>query len=365
MRQFIINIPEFDCFQTRARRIFESGTLTTNGSAARELRDRIAEYLGVEYVVLTSSGTLALQLAYRALGLKGEVITTPFSWITTASSLSWIGLKPKFVDIQPFSFNLDPARIEDAISSRTSAILAVHTFGNPSDIDAIEKVATREGLKTIYDCAHAFGTKYKRKSVLAFGDASVLSLQATKLFHTVEGGAVIFRDAEYYQRALLAANNGLDHEGIVRGVGINGRISELHAAIGLCLFDKIDDILSHNRWAATQLRMQLIQSSTAKIQLVNPEAEANHAYVAIVLPTPEQRMEVISQLELAGFRPRRYCSPPLNKLPFLDALAPMPIAESISGRLICLALPPYASLDHTRTIARIVSANCSNGDNLD
>jgi dTDP-4-amino-4,6-dideoxygalactose transaminase len=357
-RPFLINIPDFDCFQTKARSIFESGTLTTNGPKARELEDRIAEYLGVEHVVLTSSGTLALQIAYRALELEGEIITTPFSWVTTASSMCWVGLKPRFVDIQPSSFNLDPDRIEEAITPQTGAILAVHTFGNPSEIDTIEEIAGRRGLKTVYDCAHAFGTKYKGKSVLAFGDASVLSLQATKLFHAVEGGAVILRDKELYRRALLAANNGLDPEGGMAGLGVNARMSELHAAVGLCLLDKVEEILSRNRSLGCTLRMQLAQSSTVELQSMNADADVNHAYFAMVTATPEQRREVASALESTGFRPRRYCNPPLNRLAFLGTPSIMPCAESLSERLICVTYSPHTSLETLNTITRVVSAIC-------
>jgi len=358
MRPPLINIPNLDCFQTKVRSIFESGTLTSNGPKSRELADRIAGYLGVEHVILTSSGTVALQIAYRALKLQGEVITTPFSWVTTASSLCWVGLKPKFVDIQPTSFNLDPQGIEDAITPQTSAILAVHTFGNPSDIDAIEEIAARRGLKTIYDCAHALGTKYKRKSVLAFGDASVLSLQATKPFHTVEGGAVILRDKESYRRALVAANNGLDSEGVVAGLGVNARMSELHAAVGLCLLDKIEEILSRNRSLGGTLRMRLAQSSSVELQSMNADAEVNHAYFAMVTAAPEQRCEVASALESAGLRPRRYCNPPLNTLAFLGAPSIMPRAESLSKCLICVTLPSHAGLDTLNAITRTVAAIC-------
>ena len=183
----LLNMPDAGRFAALADRVFSSGTLTNNGDLARALESRLAAYLGVDYLVLTSSGTLALQVAYRALNLTGEVITTPFSWTTTVSSLCWLGLRPRFADIDPQSYNLDPARIESQVTPATSAILGVHTFGNPCDIDAVDVIASRHGLRTVYDAAHAFGTRYRQKSVVEYGDASVLSLHATKLFHTVEG----------------------------------------------------------------------------------------------------------------------------------------------------------------------------------
>lgn len=357
-RSPLISVPDAARFECLAREVFDSGTLTNNGKKAREFEARLADYLGVKYLVLTSSGTLALQVAYRALGLTGEVITSPFSWITTASSLCWVGLQPRFADIDPRSFNIDPRVIEREIGPRTSAILAVHTFGNPSDIATIERIAQRRGLRTVYDGAHAFGVRYRGESVFNYGDAAVLSLHATKILHAVEGGAVILRDAEAYRRARLAVNNGATHDGEVLELGINGRMSELHAAVGLSLLDNVDGVLRRRCALAEALRAQLAQSSSVQLQQFDDIADVNHAYFPVVLPNSELRERLKCSLEAAGFSSRAYFSCALNRLPFVEDRREMPLAESMSARILCLLLAPEASLEEIREMGEIVSRLC-------
>lgn len=362
MKRSFISMPNLERFQNMVESIFESGILTNNGAMARELEARFSEYFDTEFVVLTSSGSLALQIAYYALDLKGEVITTPFSWITTASSLQWVGLQPKFVDIQPDTFNIDPQKIEAGISPQTSAILAVHSFGNPSDIDAIEEIASRNRLKTLYDGAHAFGTTYKGKSIFTFGDAAILSLHATKIFHSIEGGVVFLRDKTSYENALVVANNGLDEHGNVTGLGINGRMSELHAAAGLCLLDNIHDLLSMRKHFSHELQKQLKKTCAVELQSLNKNADVNHAYFAILAPSFEQREQVISGLNSAGYWSFRYCSQTLNHFTFLNPqpslYMPMPVAESVSDLVICLMLPANTTLQDIMAIADIITSIC-------
>lgn len=354
----LVNIPDLQQFAELAGRVFASGRLTNNGDLARELEQRLARYLGVPYLALTSSGTLALQIAYQALQLTGDVLTTPFSWTTTVSSLTWLGLRPRFADIDPRTFNIDPRQIEAQLTPGTSAILAVHAFGNPCEIDAIEAIAARHGLLTVYDAAHAFGARYRDRSVFSQGDASVLSLNATKLFHTVEGGAVILRSRDAYERACMAVNNGMDAGGQIRLAGVNGRLSELHAAVGLCLFDSVDSVLSHRARIANALRIQLGASSAVELQSLNPLAQANHAYFPVVFPTPQECARAITALAQQGFATRRYFDFPLNRLPFVEDRIPMPVAESLSERIVCLLLRFDASLTEAETIGRIVGSVC-------
>jgi dTDP-4-amino-4,6-dideoxygalactose transaminase len=357
-RSPLIGVPDAERFGTLAREVFEAGVLTNNGPKARELEARLADYLGVEHLVLTSSGTLALQVAYRALGLTGEVITSPFSWTTTASSLCWVGLKPRFADIDPHTFNIDPRAIEPEITAATSAVLAVHTFGNPCDIAAIEDMAARHGLRTVYDAAHAFGVGYAGKSVFAFGDACVLSLHATKLFHTVEGGAVILRDAETCRRARLIINNGADEQQEVLALGINGRMSELHAAVGLTLLDNAVGVLRRRRVLAEALRGQLRRASAVQLQRLNGLGDVNHAYFPIVLPDSEVRRRVIEALDAAGFRSRVYFANPLNRLPFIEDRRGMPFTESLCSRILCLLFGPEASSEEVRVMGEVVAGIC-------
>jgi dTDP-4-amino-4,6-dideoxygalactose transaminase len=354
----LISVPDSARFSALVREVFESGTLTNNGAKMQELEARLAEHLGVQYLVLTSSGTLALQVAYRALGLTGEVITTPFSWVTTASSLCWLGLKPRFSDIDPRSFNIDPRGLEEKIGPACSAILAVHAFGNPCNVADIELIAERHGLRTVYDAAHAFGVRYRGKSIFSYGDASVISLHATKLFHAVEGGAVILRDGEAYRRARLIVNNGVAPDGEVAELGINGRMSELHAAVGLTLLDNIDGVMRRRRGLAEALRAQLAQYSAVELQQFTEGADVNHAYFPVLLPTSELREQLKDALSAAGFSSRPYFATPLNQLPFIEDRCSMPVAESLSARILCLSIPPEASLDEVRQVGEIVATVC-------
>jgi dTDP-4-amino-4,6-dideoxygalactose transaminase len=354
----LISVPDFARFSALVREVFDSGTLTNNGAKVQELEERLARFLGVQYLVLTSSGTLALQVAYRALGLTGEVITSPFSWVTTASSLSWLGLKPRFSDIDPRTFNIDPRGIETEIGPECSAILGVHTFGNPCNVADIDLIAERHGLRTVYDGAHAFGVRYRGKSILAYGDASILSLHATKMFHAVEGGAVILREADTYRRARLMVNNGLDPDGEVAEVGINGRMSELHAAVGLTLMDNIEGVLRRRRGVAEALRAQLAQHSAVELQQFTDGADVNHAYFPVVLPTPELREQLKDVLQAAGFSSRAYFATPLNQPPLTDDVRSMPVAESLSARVLCLSIAPEASLAEVRQMGDIVAKLC-------
>ena len=352
----LINMPDADEFARLASQAFARGRLTNNGEFARLLEERLARWLDVEHLVLTSSGTLALQVAYRALDLKGKVITSPFTWTTTASSLAWTGLVPRFADIDSLSFNIDPAAIAARIDRDSRAILPVHTFGNPADIDAIEALARRHGLRTIYDGAQAFGARWRGRSVFAWGDAVALSLHATKLFHTVEGGAVVLRDGHAAERARLLVNNGIDAGGRIRLAGINGRISELHAAVGLALLDDMDAVLARRAAVARALRDRLGATCEVELQQFDERAAANYAYFPIVFPDARGCERAMASLEAAGWRTRRYFDASLNGAPYVEDPMTMPVAESLSRRILCVLLPIDASVDDAAAIAGTLAA---------
>lgn len=228
--------------------IYEREWLTNNGQLVQDLTARLEEYLGVENLLLVANGTLALQIAYRALGVSGfeyqeqpEAITTPFTFIATASSLKWDGVQPVFADIDPNTWCIDPDNIEKAVTSNTKAIVPVHVFGNACDVDAIDEIARRHQLKVIYDASHAFGVKYKGKSLLENGDASTLSFHATKLFHTGEGGAIVFKRKEDLESARKMINFGITGPETIDGIGINAKMNEFQAALGLSVLDEIDE----------------------------------------------------------------------------------------------------------------------------
>ena len=355
----MINLPDFDDFARVASWAFRSRRLTNNGTLARELEERLAAYLGVPHLVLTSSGTLALQVAYKALELTGEVITTPFTWVTTASSLRWVGLRPVFADVDPQTFNLDPLEIERRITAKTSAIVAVHTFGNPANVTGIQAVAARHNLRVIYDGAHAFGVRYRGASVLMNGDASTLSFHATKLFHTVEGGAVVFRDADAAERARTMVNNGMNQSQEIESAGTNGRMSELHAAVGLALLPKIDAVLDQRRRLAAHLRARLSRLGVVRLQGLNPDAAVNYSYSPVVFSSGEHMRRVSDLLIKAGFAPRRYFVPTLNRLPVMGDPTPMPVAEDLSERVLCLPIDAGTTFEDVERMVQIVSPDCS------
>ncbi|MEW6712332.1 MAG: DegT/DnrJ/EryC1/StrS family aminotransferase, partial [Candidatus Riflebacteria bacterium] len=229
----------FDYFS----QVYDSAWLTNNGQFCQLLEARLKDYLGVRNLILVSNGTLALQIVYKALGLKGSSVTTPFSFVATASSLMWEGIEPVFADINEETWNLEPRKIEDKVKSDTTSIVPVHVFGNPCEVEKIDEIARAKKLKVVYDGAHAFGVKYKGKSLLEFGDASTLSFHATKLFHTIEGGAIVTSDDDLAKRIRLMINFGITGPETIECLGINCKMNEFQAAMGLCVLDEINKIM--------------------------------------------------------------------------------------------------------------------------
>ena len=321
-------------------RIYESGWLTNNGQLLKELEARLQAHLGVKHLILVANGSLALQLAYKALDLKGEVITTPFSFVATTSTLVWEGLKPVFADIKPNSFNLDPAQIEKHITPYTSAIVPVHVFGNPCDIEAIQHIAQKHNLKVVYDGAHSFGVNYKGQSVFNYGDISTLSFHATKLFHTIEGGAVITNDDEVAKKIRLLINFGITGPTTIEGLGTNAKMNEFEAAMGLCVLDEIEIITAQRKhiWQTYQTELE----GLVEFQVFNPHANNNYAYVAVLFETEAQLLKVQKALNDNGIFPRRYFYPSLDTLDYLQPQIPQTHSRDIAKRILCL--PIYSGL---------------------
>jgi dTDP-4-amino-4,6-dideoxygalactose transaminase len=287
------------------------------------------------------------------LDLEGEIITTPFSYVATTSSIVWENCRPVMADIDRDTLNIDPAAIERAITPETSAILATHVFGNPCDIEAIEAIAQRHDLKVIYDAAHAFGSTYKGRSLLGFGDISTCSFHATKLFHTVEGGAVITPDPTLRRRLELMRNFGHTSATEFGDIGINGKNSELHAAMGLCNLRYIDAIIERRQ---TQYRryLTLLKGLPIRTQKIHAEAGYNCSYFPVLFESEAVLHAVTSALNLHSVFPRRYFYPSLSTLPYLTS-APMPVAEDVSRRVLCL--PMYHTLSDAEMdlVCRVIS----------
>ena len=317
-------------------RIYESGQLTNAGPLVCELERVLADYLGAEHFQYVTNGTIALQLALKALDIEdGEVITTPFSYVATTSSILWERCKPVFVDIEPDNFTIDVSKIEKAITPDTRAIMPVHVFGYPCDVDGIQKIADKYGLKVIYDAAHAFGSVYKGKSLVSYGDISTLSFHATKLFHTVEGGACIVKDKDVSAKLELIKRFGHNADEHFT-LGINGKQSEFHAGMGLANFAHIGEIKT-KRKAITELYDSLLGGKLQRPANKNG-LEYNYAYYPVLFESEEQLLRVFEKLNSEGVYPRRYFYPSLNNLPYLKEYTPCPVSEQISSRIACLPL---------------------------
>ena len=316
--------------------IWERQWLTNNGPLVNELELKLKKYLGLEYLLYVTNGTIALQIAIKALGLKGEIITTPFSYVATTSSIVWEGCEPVYVDIEEDTFNIDPTKIEAAVTSKTSAILATHVFGNPCNIDAIQKIADKYGLKVIYDAAHCFGTKYKNKSVFEYGDISTTSFHATKLYHTIEGGAVFTKCPDLLKKMVYIRNFGHDGVEEIAELGINGKNSEFHAAMGLCNLQHIDEILAKRKSLSLHY-MNNLKNLKAKFPKLNADRDYNYAYFPVLFDNQDLMLRCIKALEAEKIYCRRYFYPSLNDLPFVNKQT-VPVCDSIVQRIVCLPL---------------------------
>ncbi len=333
-------LPPQEEYERMLKGVWDRNWLTNDGPLVQELERNLKSYLGLENLLYLSNGTIALQIAIKALELKGEVITTPFSYVATSSSLVWEGCTPVFADIDPKTLTIDPEQVAGLISPRTTGILATHVYGNPCHIDQLERIATSHGLKVIYDGAHAFGTRYKGRSVLEFGDVTTLSFHATKLFHTVEGGAVTARADELNRKMSFMRNFGHDGPGRFAEVGINGKNSEFHAAMGLVNLRYVEEILKSRRNQSMQYDRLLSRQGWTRPQCVEG-GESNYSYYAIVLPTEEDTVALERRLNQENIFPRRYFYPGLNELRYVNR-RDLPVSDSISRRVLCL--PLYYSL---------------------
>jgi dTDP-4-amino-4,6-dideoxygalactose transaminase len=345
--------PPLDEYIILLNGIWERNWFTNNGPLVNELELQLKTHLNLPHILFLNNGTIALQIAIKALELKGEIITTPFSYVATTSSIVWEGCKPIFVDIDSKTLNIDATKIEAAITPDTSAILATHVYGNPCDIDAIQKIADKNKLKVIYDAAHCFGTLYKGKSVFAYGDISTTSFHSTKLFHTVEGGAVFTMNPELVKKMAHLRNFGHEGPEDFAEVGINGKNSEFHAAMGLCNLKSIEDIKKSRKIQSERYTERLVNRSIEFIK-INPNCSFNYAYYPIILESEQLLQKVIAELEANWVRPRRYFYPSLNTVPIYKTGTSLEVSEHISKRVLCLPLYHTLSFEEIDFISRIL-----------
>lgn len=346
-------LPNQDKYFNYIRKIYQSSHLTNNGPLLKELEIRLKEYLGVKNLILVSNGTIALNITYLALGLSGEAITTPFSFVATTSSLCLNSIKPIFSDIDNRTFNLSVEQLEANITENTQAIVPVHVFGNACEVEMIERVAKKYNLKVVYDAAHAFGVSYQGQSILNFGDVSTLSFHATKLFHTIEGGAIVTQDNELDAHMRQLINFGIQNEISIPHLGTNAKMNEFEAAMGLCVLDEIDVILEQRKEIYDYYTQSL--KDDFELQLMNPDCQHNYSYFPIVCETEEKLLAIKNRLNYFGIYPRRYFYPSLDKLAFLDVVgSDCRYAQSISSRILCLPLYPGLDIEDQKRIIDIM-----------
>lgn len=345
-------LPEQQKYQKYVAEIFSRGWLTNNGPLVQLFEQKLKDYLGIENLLYVSNGTIALQLAIKALDLKGEIITTPFSYVATTSSIVWEGCKPVFVDIDSQTLNIDPTKIEAAITPQTSAILATHCFGNACDIDAIDAIAQKYSLRVIFDAAHCFGTKYKGKSVFDFGDISTTSLHATKLMHSTEGGIIFSKDDDLLRRIGLMRNFGHDGYEKFDGVGINGKNSEFHAAMGLCVLDDVDFILAKRKEQSIFYNAYLDSTPLVK-PLIQEFCGYNFAYAPFLFKNENETLKIKLILEENGIYPRRYFYPSLSSLEYVNS-SHTPFSDDSASRILCLPLYHDLSKKEQEDILNII-----------
>ncbi|MDC0357674.1 DegT/DnrJ/EryC1/StrS family aminotransferase [Oligoflexia bacterium] len=355
-------LPPLEEFIEYLEKIWDSKHLTNSGPFHEQFEPALAEYLGVKHLALFVNGTIALVTALQALRVTGEVITTPYSFVATSHSLIWNNLNPVFVDVDPLSFNLDPNRIEEAITPKTTAILAVHCYGNPCDMESIQRIADTYGLSVIYDAAAAFGVKYKGETLLNNGDLSVLSFHATKVFNTFEGGAIVCPNAKTKQRIDYLKNFGHSGEVTVVAPGINGKMNELQAALGMLQLKYIDEAINQRRLIDLQYRQLLSNISGITCPGVTPDATKNYSYFPILVngEYPISRDALYHKLRENNIYARRYFYPLIADFPMYRGLPSanrdnLPVANDLTQKILCLPIYPNLQKEQVDEIANVIA----------
>ncbi len=349
-------LPPKDEYLELVSGIWERQWLTNMGPLANDLELKLKGHLGLDHLLFVTNGTVALQMAIKALEIKGEIITTPFSFVATTSSIVWEGCKPIFADIDEKTLNIDPKKIEELITPSTSAILATHVYGNPCDVLEIERIAKKHNLKVIYDGAHAFGVTVGGKSIFEFGDISICSLHATKLYHSTEGGFIVTKDSELAYKISKMRNFGFNGPEAFSELGINGKNSEFHAAMGLVNFRHIEKI-HEKRKLLTETYLDNLKGTLVKTPEWNNDATKNYAYFPLLFQTEEEMLKCKKALEEKEIFSRRYFYPSLGvALPYLEAVS-LDVTDSISKKVLCLPLYYDLSVGDVKEVCEILKEN--------
>lgn len=345
-----------DEFVALLKGVWERGILTHNGPLVQELENRLKHTLGTRHATVVNNGTIALQMAIKALDLKGEIITTPFTWIATVSAIKWEGCTPVFCDIDPETLNIDVEKIEHLITEKTVAIMPVHVFGNPCDVEAIEVIAKKHQLKVIYDAAHAIGSTYRGKSVLEFGDISATSLHATKLLNTAEGGACFTTDSKLDERLKRIRFFGHNEQKDIIEDGFNGKLTEVHAALGLANLKYYDEVLADRKTKYMMYRDGLEKIPGLSFQKIK-DGTCNYSYFPVIFPSEEVLLRVEKTLNAENIYPRRYFYPSVNTYTKVVSYQETPVSEDISKRVLCLPLYFLLKFDNIKFVKNLIARN--------
>ncbi len=316
---------------------WDASWLTNRGALVLQLEQRVKDLYNVKNIILTANGTLPIQIAIKVVAKNSEIITTPFSYVATTASILWENCKPIFVDIDECFLTIDEAKIEAAITKNTKAILATHVFGNPCNLDKIKEIAQKHNLKVIYDAAHSFGVEYNNNSIFNYGDVSTCSFHSTKLFHTAEGGAMFCNDKEVYENLYYNHNFGHDGQLHFHGLGINAKMSELQAALGLAILPYMATIISERK-KVVDYYLRELSNTELRFLKIRPNTKWNYSYFPVIFKNEALLLEVESKLNAKGVYPRRYFYPSLNNLPYLKEKCNMPVSDKIAQTILCLPL---------------------------
>lgn len=350
-------LPDLKEYNKYLEGIWERNHLTNHGPLVLELEQKLRDYTKAKHVFFVNNGTIALQIAIKALGLNKEIISTPFSYIATSSTILWENCTLVYADIEKDTLTIDPEKVKEKINSNTQAIIATHVYGNTCDVEALAEIAKENNFKIIYDAAHAFGVEYNNIPLVNYGDISTLSFHSTKLFHTIEGGAIITNDDELAHKISYMRNFGHNGQEAFWGLGINGKSSEFNAAMGLCILPKIDEIISKRKFDV-ELYQKLLSTTNLKFIKIRENTKYNFAYFPIIFQSEESLLRIKDILNKSEIFPRRYFYPSLNSLEFL-APENMPISDDVSKRVLCLPLAFDLGADVIKQIAGIIIDNLS------
>lgn len=347
-------LPPIEEYHKQLQRAWDNQWLTNRGELVLELEEKLKHHLQVSNIIVTNNGTVPLQIALKLLGKGGEIITTPFSYVATTAAIVWENCTPVFVDIHPEYLTIDETKIQEAITSKTTAILVTHVFGNPCNVDAIETIAKKHNLKVIYDAAHCFGVKYNGKSIFDYGDISTCSFHSTKLFHTGEGGAMFTRNVDLQHQLFYSHNFGHNGPLAFHGLGVNGKMSELQAAMGLAVLPYIETIASERKKVVDYYNQNLDFSKLQTLK-IRENTDWNYSYYPVIFETEEQLLQIQRELNENQIYPRRYFYPSLNTIEYVKGQSSMSISESVASRILCLPLYNNIAITDLNQICSIIN----------